>query len=557
MFLTRFGAAFAFICLCITMAQGDVIYNIQLSPKPTAVLQFNQLVNITFDYETGQSDGIFVVVQPISGDVPTPTCVTHDSTLYPTGSGSGSCSFTVTRGATTIRAIRFRMIDAASSAQLLEFFVNVSYTFSSNAIYSIVSSPGSPSNLYFGQSVGLAFSYRTANAGGVRILAQPLTGTGPTLNSVISESHLLAASAGSDSAWFRVESGKATIDSIRFRMYNASLTSLLLEFTVPVKFAVDASSISNVRCFPASPEGLLLSEDVALSFDYHAADAEGVLIRTMLTASWGSVVWTSPSPVYPGGSGTGTGKFYAISGWYAVEVSQVTLQMTTLDSSQTLYECAVPVSYYCTENKICNVRLSPSSPAYFTSDANGKAFFDYTSTESTSVYIGAFPRDPTGSFSSSMVSMSICPPGSGSGESEFGFSGAHGSVRSLTMEMDNGTLPMRLYWDYPVDFTFGNTSLTGVKEPASSVPTTISLEQNYPNPFNPKTVVGFQLPVTGRVRLAVYDILGRAVATLMDGQQEPGRHEVTFDATGLASGVYLYQLSSGPFVTTKKMVFVK
>jgi hypothetical protein len=84
-----------------------------------------------------------------------------------------------------------------------------------------------------------------------------------------------------------------------------------------------------------------------------------------------------------------------------------------------------------------------------------------------------------------------------------------------------------------------------------------ALLQNYPNPFNPKTVVSCQWPVASRVKLVLYDMLGREVATLLDGQKEPGTYEVTFDGTGLASGVYLCRLQAGDFVTVRKLVLMK
>jgi len=98
-------------------------------------------------------------------------------------------------------------------------------------------------------------------------------------------------------------------------------------------------------------------------------------------------------------------------------------------------------------------------------------------------------------------------------------------------------------------------------------PLSYSLEQNYPNPFNPKTVIGYQLPVSGNVSLKVFDILGNEVATLVNGQVDAGKHKVDFDASGLNSGVYFYKLlvsalqskdgKAGEFVETRKMILLK
>ncbi|RJP74664.1 MAG: T9SS C-terminal target domain-containing protein [Candidatus Zixiibacteriota bacterium] len=78
-----------------------------------------------------------------------------------------------------------------------------------------------------------------------------------------------------------------------------------------------------------------------------------------------------------------------------------------------------------------------------------------------------------------------------------------------------------------------------------------------PNPFNPVTAIGYQLPASGRVRLRVYDSAGREVAALVEGWRDAGNHEVTFDASGLAGGIYFARLSAGNFTATMKMVLLK
>ena len=98
--------------------------------------------------------------------------------------------------------------------------------------------------------------------------------------------------------------------------------------------------------------------------------------------------------------------------------------------------------------------------------------------------------------------------------------------------------------------------ITSTKE-ESSLPTQFLLSQNYPNPFNPTTSIKYSIPKSGLVTLKVYDILGRQVAELVNKQQEAGSYNVSFDASKLTSGVYLYKIESGSFVSTKKMMLVK
>ena len=89
------------------------------------------------------------------------------------------------------------------------------------------------------------------------------------------------------------------------------------------------------------------------------------------------------------------------------------------------------------------------------------------------------------------------------------------------------------------------------------VPVEYALYQNHPNPFNPGTSIKFDMPVQGWVMLKVYDVLGREVQTLVDGERTAGRHEVSFDGENFSSGVYFYRLQTEQFTSIKKMLFSK
>jgi len=96
---------------------------------------------------------------------------------------------------------------------------------------------------------------------------------------------------------------------------------------------------------------------------------------------------------------------------------------------------------------------------------------------------------------------------------------------------------------------------TGINESAS--PQKFMLWQNYPNPFNPSTTIRFSLARRQHATLKVFDVLGREVATLVDGELNAGEHTVVYNAKDLPSGVYFYRLQAGNFVEQKKMVAVK
>ncbi len=129
---------------------------------------------------------------------------------------------------------------------------------------------------------------------------------------------------------------------------------------------------------------------------------------------------------------------------------------------------------------------------------------------------------------------------------------------------DDGSFPD--IWSFP-DEVFqveagplpfeSNPIVVGVEVVDGELPEQISLGANYPNPFNPVTSFQYSIPSTERVRVRVFDVMGRVVATLVDGVQQAATYEVSFDASRLASGVYIYQLETPTRVVAKKMLLLK
>ena len=84
-----------------------------------------------------------------------------------------------------------------------------------------------------------------------------------------------------------------------------------------------------------------------------------------------------------------------------------------------------------------------------------------------------------------------------------------------------------------------------------------SLSQNYPNPFNPNTKIEYSIPMSGPIKLKVYDILGNEVATLVNEVKSPGNYTAEFDASAFASGVYIYTIRANDFIQSRKMILMK
>lgn len=103
---------------------------------------------------------------------------------------------------------------------------------------------------------------------------------------------------------------------------------------------------------------------------------------------------------------------------------------------------------------------------------------------------------------------------------------------------------------------YSGVGATGVEKPKTT-PTSFTLSQNYPNPFNPVTNISYTLKGQNRVRLSVYDVIGREVAVLVDGLQNTGTYTVMFSGADLPSGIYLYRLQTADEIITRKMALVK
>lgn len=138
-----------------------------------------------------------------------------------------------------------------------------------------------------------------------------------------------------------------------------------------------------------------------------------------------------------------------------------------------------------------------------------------------------------------------------------------GIISGHVMNESPGTLYIRPWYELTTNDKFlFNPTITGVKE--NRLPAKYSLDQNYPNPFNPKTNFRFQISDFGFVSLKVYNVLGQEVATILNGQMQPGDYNVAWDASRFSSGAYFYRLEAIPtqkgksaFVEIKKLLLIK
>ncbi|MDZ7260772.1 MAG: T9SS type A sorting domain-containing protein [candidate division KSB1 bacterium] len=133
----------------------------------------------------------------------------------------------------------------------------------------------------------------------------------------------------------------------------------------------------------------------------------------------------------------------------------------------------------------------------------------------------------------------------------------NGVLRLVAGEFDN-TIPFTLGPNGSISYEGGHLKVpVSVIERLPEIPTEFALFQNYPNPFNPSTTIRFDIPKRTHISLKIYDVRGREVAELVDGEHEAGAFEILWNAQGLASGVYYYRISAGDFTAVRKLVLMK
>jgi hypothetical protein len=214
------------------------IYGITLSPMTPNSLANGQDVTVNFNYQTGLAGGVRIFARPLTAGAPTPNYGASGSPLYPTGSGSGSGTFTILSGSAVVDQIRFQMYDANQTVLLYEVVIPVSYAFgpAANSVTGIGLSPMNPNILDHGQNVNLTFNYQTDEPGGVLIFARPFSHGALTPNYAASGSPLYATGSGTGTGFFTITSGPLIVDGIRFQILNASQTAVLFETVIPVHY---------------------------------------------------------------------------------------------------------------------------------------------------------------------------------------------------------------------------------------------------------------------------------------------------------------------------------
>ena len=540
-------------------AMADSITNIKFSHPPSSYFANGQNLAITFDYNTTEAGGVRIFARPFSGGALAPAYAASGSPNYPVGSGTGNGSFTISTGSVLVDQIRFQMFNDDQSQMLMEFFVDVPYTFGAHAVNNIQFARGDRASLQHGEDIDITFDYSTTEATGVRIFARPFTAGSLSPNYAASGSPAYTTGSGSGTGSFTISSGKVDVDQVRFRMTNDDQSQVLLDVFVDVAYLFSPHAIYNVVLTPGTSGALDNGDNVSISFDYKTSEASGVRIFARpftdgnLTPSYAA----SGSPAYATGSGNGTGTFTISSGTPVVD--HIRFQMTTDDQSAVLIEYFVPVHYLFSPHRVYNIAFDQQSPGYFTHGEQIDVSFEYATSDAGGIRIFSRPFTE-GALTPNYAAQGsgLYPMGAGAGSGFFTISSNPAAIDHVRFALTNAD-QSATYLEYfePVDYHFIDRPTSVANEDDFNLPTAYGLDQNFPNPFNPRTTIPYAVPETGQVELTVYDLLGRRVKTLVNEVKSPGRYEISFEADNLPSGMYMYALETSNTRLTKSLVLLK
>jgi hypothetical protein len=141
----------------------------------------------------------------------------------------------------------------------------------SDYIANIQLSPSSPASLALNQNVNIKFDYVTSVSGGVRIFVRPFTAGALTPNYAAHGSPLYTTGSGSGTGFFTITAGDAVVDQLRFQVYNANQTQLIMEFFVPVNYRFSSHAVTDIVISPSSPTGLVFNQNINVAFNVCAA----------------------------------------------------------------------------------------------------------------------------------------------------------------------------------------------------------------------------------------------------------------------------------------------
>ncbi|MBK9303920.1 MAG: T9SS type A sorting domain-containing protein [bacterium] len=514
-------------------------------------------ITVDFAYEITNPGGARFRVAPQRDGAVVAGYAGGTSAALPAGAGHLQLGFSFAAGSHALDHCLIEMVTPDWGSTLLAISVPVTLHVGDHAVYHLQPSSPGTARLLHGAAYVLGFDAATAAPGGAVVTAQPLSGGAPAAGAVVGAPSFIVGQGGG-TQWFRFDGGSPHVDAVRVRMWNAAMTELLLEFDRPVDLAWGGHGLAGFAVAPGTGAWLGHGRSVLIDCDYATTATAGVRVLARGVDAAGEPVPDqsyATGPVLAGPAGHVARSFTVVAGEHEVPFVQVLMQ--DAGSGAELLDVRLRADVAFGPHAVNAVTFDPAPPAVLDLGEQVALTFDYATTETGGVRIWTLPRTDGEHTPGYFGSVSpLYPVGEGDGAGWFSVSGAAAAVDQVELLVTDRyvtrTLALRRR---DAAFVFGEPAYVTASPPL--VLSAAVLGACRPNPFNPSTTIPVELGVASRVTLAVHDLRGHRVRTLVDGELPAGRTEVEFRADGLGSGTYLCTLECGGTRQSRRMVLVR
>ncbi len=334
----------------VTGRVPNIVSSIILSPRSPNIVKVGQPISLAFHYNTTALGGVVISVTPITGTAATPSSATCWTPVLPVGAGTGTCAFSVGAGPVLVNGIMVQMWSGSTNLFHALLPVNYQVAAGANVVSDLAFSLQTPNVVQIGKGVSAKFNYTTNQAGGVRIILVPFTGTAITPNAVTCGSTIYPTGSGTGSCRFSVSAGVVDVNSLHLQIWDANHVTMLAQQVIPVlyHFRAGATLLTNTSFSPQTPNFERLGNKMTVHFNYQTNQAAGVIVvavpytGTAVTA--GATLFPSALlPVTTTTPGKGSAAF-SISG-SAVRVTSVLIRVVNSTNTTVLFSVVMPVNY--------------------------------------------------------------------------------------------------------------------------------------------------------------------------------------------------------------------
>ena len=543
-----------FTLLFATSALADYLGGITFDVESPSYLQNGQFVNISIDYKLDRMSGGLIFARPYTLGSPTPTYGASGGSAVAMGSGTTSQHFTISSAEAIVTHIRIFMTSPDQSETWLELFVPVHFVFAPHGLYNIQMDHGQFNRLPYGRALNIDFDYAADSAENVRISARPFTNGALTPGYFASGSASLPPSGSYFQNFYFNQD--ADVTDIRFQIWNNSFDVLLYEFFVPYDIYWREFGIYDFSFNWPDGEALHNTQNIVGTFTVEHYLA-GDLRAWMWCTTGGSY---SPGGVYQGSAVVPTGP-QIISRYCRISSGETDvdgLEFIFGTSTDPMMQFNVPVTHHYGPHAVQNHEFVPASPAIMTHGERLNMTFDYVTDDDASVRIFSRPAyDGELLYGINSSGSLAYPPPAGSGTFWLTFNEGEHLASSMYFHMTNLDQSV-VHFDQFVDGWWAWGSSGYITPAPDLVPSVLAtLGPVYPNPFNPRATVPVLLQKDTSIQLGIYDLRGRLVEKLHDGDIAAGRHLFTFNGWQQPSGVYFCRLKTPAGVETRAMTLLK